>query len=316
MKEQLTIIRKYDAPRELVFEAFSTAEAMSAWWGPVESETTVISFDFRPKGIFHYKMESPNGTMYGRFVYGNIQSPESIEFINSFTDEKGNIVQDPFGINWPLEVYNKITLTEENGKTTLMLKGYPINPTDEQYKSFIDMQENVQAGFNATFNQLENYLSAAFKIRKDLKTTKMARVSTYLNFAGNTEEVMNFYKAVFRTEFNGGIQKFGDLPPAEGQPELTEEQKKMVLHVELPILGGHILMATDAPESMGFHLKRGNNMHIMLDTDTREEAQRIFDELSIDGEIEMPMQDMFWGTFFGSFTDKFGINWMVNHAPM
>lgn len=71
-------------------------------------------------------------------------------------------------------------------------------------------------------------------------------------------------------------------------------------------------MGTDSPKEMGFNLTQGNNMHIQLEPDSREEAQRLFDELSIGGKVEMPIQDMFWGAFFGSFTDKYGINWMIN----
>lgn len=86
----------------------------------------------------------------------------------------------------------------------------------------------------------------------------------------------------------------------------------MVLHVELPILGGHVLMATDAPKEMGFTLSQGNNMHICLEPGSREETQRLFDALSNGGTITMPLEDMFFGSFFGECTDKYGINWMFN----
>lgn len=84
------------------------------------------------------------------------------------------------------------------------------------------------------------------------------------------------------------------------------------MHVALPILGGHVLMGTDAPETMGFRLVRGNNVYISLEIDTRAEADRLFGGLSAGGEVETPMQDMFWGAYFGSFTDRFGIRWMIN----
>jgi PhnB protein len=104
------------------------------------------------------------------------------------------------------------------------------------------------------------------------KTNRMARTSTYLNFPGNTEAAFNFYKSVFKTEFSGnGIQRFGSLPPMEGQPPLSEVDRNLILHVELPILGGHILMASDAPESMGFKVNFGNNYYINLEPDTRAE---------------------------------------------
>ena len=141
----------------------------------------------------------------------------------------------------------------------------------------------------------------------------MARVSTYLNFVRNTEEAFNFYKSVFGGEFeNNGIMRMGDIPPQEGMPPMAEEDKKLVMHVELKILGGHSLMGTDAPESMGFKLTTGNNVHINLQTDTRKETKRLFDTLSKDGTITMELQDMFWGDYYGSCTDKFGIQWMFN----
>ena len=143
----------------------------------------------------------------------------------------------------------------------------------------------------------------------------MARVSTYLNFPGNTEKAFNFYKSVFKGELGGdGFQRFGDIPPMEGQPPLSEADKKLILHVELQILGGHILMATDAPESMGLKVDLGNNMHINIEPESRAEAKRLFDALAEGGNITMPIQDMFWGAYFGSCTDQFGINWMVNFS--
>ena len=89
----------------------------------------------------------------------------------------------------------------------------------------------------------------------------MARVATYLNFPRNTEEAFNFYRSIFETEYTrGGIARFSDIPPTDGMPPMAEEDKNLVMHVELPILGGHLLMGTDAPESMGFAVNYGNNV--------------------------------------------------------
>ena len=140
----------------------------------------------------------------------------------------------------------------------------------------------------------------------------MASVSTYLNFSRNTEEAFNFYKSVFGGDFDGGIRRMGEVPPQEGQPPMKEEDKNLVMHVSLPITGGHLLMGTDAPESMGFKVNFGNTMYIMLEPDTREEADKLFKALAEGGEIEMEMADQFWGDYFGSFKDKYGIGWMVN----
>ena len=137
----------------------------------------------------------------------------------------------------------------------------------------------------------------------------MASVSTYLNFNRNTEEAFLFYKSVFGGEFFGnGIMRMGDVP----QEGLAEADKNLVMHVELRILGSHSLMGTDAPESMGFNLIKGNNVYINLQPDTRAETKRLFNALSTGGEITMPLQDMFWGDYFGSCTDKFGVQWMFN----
>ncbi|RTY94981.1 VOC family protein [Flavobacterium sp. GT3R68] len=141
----------------------------------------------------------------------------------------------------------------------------------------------------------------------------MSRVSTYLNFPRNTEEAFLFYKSVFGGEFGrGGIARFSDIPPAENMPPMAEEDLNLVVHIELPILGGHILMGTDAPESMGFKVNAGNNVYINLQPDTRMETKRLFNALSKGGEITMELQDMFWGAYSGSCTDKFGIQWMFN----
>ena len=142
----------------------------------------------------------------------------------------------------------------------------------------------------------------------------MATVNTYLNFPRNTEEAFNFYKSVFGGEFVGGIQRFRDVPQQENMPVLADEDKDLVMHVALPILNGHVLMGTDAPESMGFKVNFGNNVYISLNPDTRQETRRLFDALSKGGKVEMELQDMFWGDYYGSCTDKYGVQWMFNCA--
>jgi PhnB protein len=141
----------------------------------------------------------------------------------------------------------------------------------------------------------------------------MARVTTYLNFPRNTEEAFRFYKSVFGGEFGGqGIMRFSDVPRAEGMPSTAQNDKNLVVHIELQILGGHVLMGTDAPESMGFKLNFGNNIHINLEPDTKAETKRLFIALSAGGKEIMDLQDMFWGGFYGTCTDKYGVHWMFN----
>ena len=133
------------------------------------------------------------------------------------------------------------------------------------------------------------------------------QMNPYLNFNGNAEEAFNFYKSVFGGEFLT-VMRFGDNPQCD---QMAETDKNKLLHIALPIDGGGMLMASDTVESMGQTLNQGNNVYISLSPETRDDADRIFGGLSDGGNVEMPMGEMFWG-YFGSFTDKFGIRWMLN----
>jgi PhnB protein len=122
----------------------------------------------------------------------------------------------------------------------------------------------------------------------------MSRVSTYLNFMGQTEEALTFYHAVFGTDFSGPITRIGDMPAPPGAPSVSEEEKNLVMHIELPILGGHLLMATDLLASQGHQLRTGNNVTIKLELEDRVETERLFRELS-EGSDQFGFEDMPWG---------------------
>jgi PhnB protein len=140
----------------------------------------------------------------------------------------------------------------------------------------------------------------------------MASVSTYLNFNGTTEEAFNVYAKVFGTEFSGPAFRLGDAPPMEGVPELPAEMKQLIMNVQLPILAGHVLMGSDIVESMGHHLTLGNTVSINLTPDSRVETDRIYAGLSEGGTEISGMSDMFWGAYFGTCVDRFGVRWMFN----
>jgi PhnB protein len=132
-------------------------------------------------------------------------------------------------------------------------------------------------------------------------------LSPYLNFDGNAEEAFRFYQSVFSGELF--IQKMGQAP---GMEHLSESEKNRTMHVSLPIGNGQYLMASDCLPSQGHILRQGNNNYISITPDSRAEADRLFNGLSAGGTVEMPMEDMFWGDYFGSFVDKFGVCWMIN----
>lgn len=139
----------------------------------------------------------------------------------------------------------------------------------------------------------------------------MASVSIYLNFMGNAEEAFNQYKKIFQSEFSSPLMRMKDMPPQDGMPALSEAEKNKVMHVALPILGGTQLMGTDMLESMGHKLIEGNNITISLNPDTKEEADRLYKELSQGGADGVAPHDEFWG-YWGTCKDRFGIRWMFN----
>ncbi|MFC4818560.1 MULTISPECIES: VOC family protein [unclassified Flavobacterium] len=138
----------------------------------------------------------------------------------------------------------------------------------------------------------------------------MATVNVYLTFNGNTEEAFNFYKSVFGGEFSF-IGRFKDMPADDNCPPPTEEEANKIMHVSLPISKETVLMASDSTEGSGT-VTFGNNFSVSINTENKDEADRLFNGLSAGGKIIMPLADTFWGAYFGMFVDKFGINWMVN----
>lgn len=262
--------------------------------------------DFREGGTWLYAMESPEGDKHWcRLDYQTIEPQKRYVALDAFCDEHGNINTEFPRMNWT----NSFTGNGNSATVNVHI----------QYKTIEDMEKILSLGFKEGFGMamenLDQYIEARFRLQSELRTDNQPRVCTYLNFPGNTEAAFMFYKSVFKTEFGGkGIQRFGDLPADGNHPPVSDSVKKMVLHIELPILGNHVLKGTDAPKEMGFNLTSGNNMHLSLEPGSLEESQRLFDALSSGGTVEMPFQKMFWGGYYAGFTDKFGINWMLNYT--
>ncbi|NWG26476.1 MAG: SRPBCC domain-containing protein [Pseudorhodoplanes sp.] len=160
---EFSLTRTLDAPRELVWKAFTQADSLAQWWGPKGARIKVLKLDMRVGGIFHYSMEfQPGQPMYGRFTYYEIVAPKRLVYVSSFADESGEIVRAPFPQlrdSWPLEVLNTVRFTEESGRTTVSLRGHPINATEAEMKTYVGMFESMQHGFGGTFDKLDTYLA-------------------------------------------------------------------------------------------------------------------------------------------------------------
>lgn len=160
--ESFAISRTFDAPRELVFKAWTERERMMQWFGPKGFAMPIAKMDFRPGGTFHYCLRSPDGMeMWGKFVYREIAPPERIVWVNCFSDKDGGIGQHPMMPSWPREMLSTATFAEEGRKTTVTVTWVPINATAEEVQAFENMRGGMNQGWSGTFEQLENYLAKA-----------------------------------------------------------------------------------------------------------------------------------------------------------
>jgi uncharacterized protein YndB with AHSA1/START domain len=157
---QFVVSREFAAPRELVFKLWTETEHLARWFGPVGFTTIASKNDPRPGGVFHYCMRAPNGhEMWGKWVYREIVPPERLAFVSSFSDAQGNTVRAPFSETWPLEVLSTVTFAERDGKTTITMRGVPINATEAERQTFKEMHGSMRQGWGGTLNQLAEYLS-------------------------------------------------------------------------------------------------------------------------------------------------------------
>ncbi|SDX56693.1 SRPBCC domain-containing protein [Paenibacillus sp. CF384] len=158
---KLVISRTFNAPRELVFKVFTEAEHLKHWWGPKGLDLEVVQLDLRPGGIFLYTMSTPDGqSMWGKFVYQEIAAPEKLSFFSSFSNPEGGTERPPFAPQFPLQVLNMVTFTENEGQTTIKLEGGPHEATAEENAFYKGMFESMQQGFGGTFDKLDDYLAS------------------------------------------------------------------------------------------------------------------------------------------------------------
>jgi uncharacterized protein YndB with AHSA1/START domain len=155
-----TITRRLKAPRELVWKMWTEEKHLARWWGPKGFEWLSGSIDLKPGGVFHYGMKGPTGAeMWGRFVFHEVIAPERLSYVNSFSNPQGEITRAPFFADWPLEVFNVLTLTEDGDGTIVTLRGAPINASAGERDRFRGHHKSMEQGFGGSFAQLEAYLA-------------------------------------------------------------------------------------------------------------------------------------------------------------
>lgn len=159
---EFVISRTLDAPRDVVFNAFTDPERMKHWWGPKGFTVTASKMDLRPGGTYHYGLRPPDGsTMWGKFVYREIAAPERLVFVNSFSDEKGGVTRHPLHQSWPLQMLSTFLFTEQNGRTTFTVRWAPLDPTETERATFDGGHDSMKQGWTGTMDQLEAYLAKA-----------------------------------------------------------------------------------------------------------------------------------------------------------
>jgi uncharacterized protein YndB with AHSA1/START domain len=152
--------RTFDAPRDVVFRAFTEPERMKHWWGPKGFTVIASTMDLRPGGTYHYGLKAPDGSaMWGKFVYREVVAPERLVFVNSFSDESGGITRHPMSAAWPLEMLSTFSFTEERGRTTFTIKWSPLDPSPEERATFDGAHEGMRQGWDGTLDQLAAYLA-------------------------------------------------------------------------------------------------------------------------------------------------------------
>ena len=158
--QEFILSRAFDAPRDLVWKAFTESKHLMHWWGPKGFKMVACDVDLRPGGVFHYGMESPDGhKIWGKITYLEIVPPERIVHTMSFSDENRGVTRHPLASSWPLETLAVITLTEQDGKTTMTVRWMPHNATDEERATFDSSHDSMRQGWGGTMDQLDAYLA-------------------------------------------------------------------------------------------------------------------------------------------------------------
>ena len=217
-----------------MWNAFTQAKQLCKWWGPKEGVITDAELDFRVGGYFHYSIHLPDKrVIWGKFAYHEIKPIDHIVYVDSFSDEKGNIVRAPFSALFPLEILNVLTLAETEGKTTLTLRGGPIRASEEEIKFFEGICDSMHQGFSGMFDVLDDYLKAP---KQDVKSEphKTTTITLTKQFNRSCEKVFDAWldpkragKWLFATQ-EGEMQKVEINPRVGGSFAIIEKRGEQI----------------------------------------------------------------------------------------
>jgi len=159
-QEPFVISRSFNAPLARVWKAWIEPEQLAEWWGPKGFKATVKTLDLKPGGVFHYRLESPQGQeMWGKYIFREIVPEQRLVFLSGFSDEYGALTQHPMAPDWPLQMHTTITFAETDGKTTVTVTWRPYEASDTERETFEKGRDSMQAGWTGTFDKLENHLA-------------------------------------------------------------------------------------------------------------------------------------------------------------
>ena len=163
-EKEFTISRAFNAPRKLVFDAWTSPELMAKWWGPKGFTVGKSEMDLKVGGTYHYSLKAQDGLeMWGKFVFREIKEPEKLVFINSFSDAEGGTTRHPFSTTWPLEMFSTFTFNEAGGKTAVTIKWSPHNPSDIERQTFEAGMDSMKMGWTGTLDRFTEFLDNAVK---------------------------------------------------------------------------------------------------------------------------------------------------------
>lgn len=285
-----TLTRDLDAPRDVVWRAWTDPDALMGWWGPKGFALHHCAMDLRPGGIFLYGMRAPDGApMWGRWVFREVAAPARLVFVASFSDAEAGITRHPMAPTWPAEMLCTVTLEEAGQGTRLTLTSTAMGADAEGQAIFDASQDSLAMGWGGTFGQLKDWLGAPPRAAP--------RVVPYLTVADATAAI-DFYGRAF-----GALQRSA----------MRAEDGRRLMHVDLALLGGSLFLCDCFPEHGGPSPDKVPPASVALALPTPAAVDALYAQAVAAGATpHMPPHDAFWGARFAMLNDPFGHSWMLN----